>query len=183
MSSKINTLLLLPIHWYRCCCQFTGTVVDSMPPPPSYPIPSTRCLSSADTSVVVFVFFVRICLLRRLHCRHRFLGPVVDPPPPPSLSPIPRTRCLFLVPRRRLRHRCWFLRPVFLRRRRCCCRQFPGILNTLPPPSSETFYQARPLLCFLFRRLHHYRQFIGLIFLCRHLWHGRQFLSPVIATP
>ena len=133
----------------RCRCHPTRTVVDLLSPLLLSSITWTRCLSSADASVFVFVVFVLIFLLRRLRRCRRFLGSVVYPPTHPSLSPIHRTRQASLVLCRRLCRCRLFLWPVLLCRCRHCLRQYPLPVNTPEPPPSETFTQTRFILCFL----------------------------------
>ena len=180
--------MLLLATWYqrkptlRRRYQFIRPIVKPPTPPLSSPITWSRRLSSANASVVILEVFVLIFLHWRLRRHCRFLGSVVDPPLPPSLSPIPRTRCLFFVLRWRLHCCCWVLGTGSLRWRHRRC-QFPGTVNTLPPPTSETFTQAHSLLYFLHLCLYCFHRVLVIIFIYRRLCCCCQLLRPVIAIP
>ena len=182
-----ETLLLLATWnqgtWtLRYSCQFTGPVVDLLPPPLLSSIPWTLCLSSADASVVVVVVSVIIFLLQRLYHCCRFFGSVIYPPPPPSLSPIPRTRHVFLVLCRPLCCHLWVRWPVLISQCSPCCCQYPEFVSTLAPPRLETFTHTRYIFCFLNWRIRCLCRYLRIICLCQRLCRGRQLLSPFIET-
>ena len=160
IARKIDTPFSLPIHRAHRRDAAASIIVSD-------PLDASSILCRRLRYLVIV--FMLVFLRWRLCRRRRFLGPVVKPPPPLSLSPIPLTCCLFLVLRQRLHHRCWFLGPVFLRRCHRRCRQFPGPINTPPPPPSETFSQEHRIFCFIRQRLRRNCLVLGIVFLCRRL--------------